>query len=56
VHDLVELLREPGIDRGDRLVDRARQVAVERDRAGQCLLDQGLDEFLGPIGLGLLGR
>ena len=56
VHDLVELGRQRGVDRRDRLLDRAREVAVERDRAGQRLLDQRLDEFLGAVRLGLLGR
>jgi hypothetical protein len=54
--DLVELRGQLGVDRGDRLVDRARQVAVERDGADQRLLDQRLDQFLGAVGLGLLGR
>jgi hypothetical protein len=56
VNDLVELGRQLGVDRGDRLVDGARQIAIERDRADQRLLDQRLDEFLGTVGLGLLGR
>jgi hypothetical protein len=55
VHDLVELRGKPGIDRLDCLVDRARQVAVEGDRADQGLLDQRLDEFLGAVRLGLFG-
>jgi hypothetical protein len=56
VHDLVELGRQCRVDIRDRLLDRAREVAVERDRAGQRLLDQRLDEFLGAVRLGLLGR
>ena len=55
VHDDVELLRQLGVDRRDRLVEGARQVAVERDRAGQGLLDQRLDQLLGTVGLRLLG-
>jgi hypothetical protein len=55
MHHLVELGGEPRIDRLDRLVDRARQVAVKGDRADQRLLDQGLDQLLGTVGLGLLG-
>jgi hypothetical protein len=56
VHDLVELGRQRCVDCRDRLLDRTREVAVERDRAGQRLLDQRLDEFLGAVGLGLPGR
>jgi hypothetical protein len=56
VHDLVELGRQRRVDRGDRLLDCTREVAVERNRAGQGLLDQRLDEFLGTIRLGLPGR
>jgi hypothetical protein len=56
VHDLVELRRQRCVDRRDRLLDRARKVAVERDRAGQRLLDQRLDEFLGAVRLRLFGR
>jgi hypothetical protein len=56
VNDLVELRREPGVDRRDRLVNRARQVAVEGDGPGERLLDERFDEFLGAIRLGLLGR
>ena len=55
VHDRVELLGQLRVDRGDRLVDGARQVAVEGDGARQGLLDQRLDQILGAIGLGLLG-
>jgi len=54
VHHLVQLSRQLGVDRGNRLIDRARQVAVEGDRASQRLLDQGLDELLSAIGFGLL--
>jgi hypothetical protein len=56
VHDFVELDRQRCVNRRDRLLDRAREIAVERDRAGQRLLDQRLDEFLGAVRLGLLGR
>jgi hypothetical protein len=55
VHDLVELGGKPGVDRLDCLVDRARQIAVEGDRADQGLLDQRLDEFMSAVRLGLLG-
>jgi hypothetical protein len=55
VGNLVELRGKPGVDRRDRLVNRARQIAIEGDRANQGLLDQRLDEFLGAVGLGLLG-
>lgn len=53
--DLVELRGKLGVDRGDRPVNRARQVAIEGDRANQSLLDQRLDEFVSAVGLGLLG-
>jgi hypothetical protein len=49
VHDLVQLGRQLGVDRSDRLVDGTREIAVEGDRAGQRLLDQRLDEVLGAI-------
>jgi hypothetical protein len=56
VHDLVELGRQRCVDRRDCLLDRAREIAVERNRAGQRLLDQRLDEFLGTVRFGLPGR
>lgn len=55
VHHLVELRGELGVKCGNRLVDRPRQVAVEGDGARKRLFNQRLDEFLRPIGLGLLG-
>jgi hypothetical protein len=56
VHDLVQLVRQFCVDRGDRLVDRAREIAVEGDRTGQRLLDQRFDEVLCAIRFRLLGR
>ena len=56
MHDRVELFRQLAIDRGDGAVEGARQVLVERDGAGQRLLDQVLDQVLRLIGCGLLGR
>jgi len=55
VHDLVELRRQSGVNRGDGPVDRPRQIAVKRNRAGQRLLDKRFDELLSAIGFGLLG-
>jgi len=55
MHDLVQLRRHLAVDRGDRPVERARQVFVERDGSAQRLFDQRLDQFLGAVGLGLLG-
>jgi hypothetical protein len=55
MHDLVELSGELGVDRRDGAIDRARQIAVKRDRAGERLLDQCLDEFLCSVGFGLPG-
>ena len=37
------------------MLERAGQIAIEGDRAGKRLLDQGLDEFLGAVGFGLFG-
>ena len=56
MHDRVELLGQLAIDRGDRAVEGARQVLVERDGAGERLLDQVLHQILRLIGRGLLGR
>ena len=56
VNDLVQLRRQSRIERGDRTVDRARQIAVESDGTGQRLLDQRLDEVLSTVRFGLLGR
>ena len=55
MNDGVELGRELLIDGSDRAINRARQAPVEGDRAGKRLLDERLDEFLGAVGLGLLG-
>ena len=38
------------------LVEGARQVLVERDGAGERLLDQVLHQILRLVGRGLLGR
>ena len=56
VHDRVELFGQLAVDRRDRAFDRPRDVLVERDGAGERLLDQVLDQVLGLIGCGLLGR
>lgn len=53
--DLVELRRQLGIERSDRAIDGPRQVSVKGDRAGQRLLDERLDQFLGAVRLGLFG-
>ena len=50
MHDGIELRRHLRVDRRDRLVEGAREIAVESDRAGQRLLDEVLDEVLGAIG------
>jgi len=50
VHDLVELRGQLASDRGDRPVEGAGQVLVEGHGAGERLLDQRLDQFLGRSG------
>ncbi len=55
MHDGVKLRRQFGVDRRDGFVEGAGEVTVERDRAGQRLLDERLDQVLGAIRLGLLG-
>ena len=55
VHDLVELSGQHAVAGRDRMLERAGQIAIEGDRAGKRLLDQGLDEFLGAVGFGLFG-
>jgi hypothetical protein len=50
MNDFVELRGQLGVDSRDRLVDRARQVAVEGDRPGKRLFDQCLDKVLGAVG------
>ena len=54
MHDGVELIGQPAIDRGDGAVEGTRQVLVERDGAREGLLDQVLDQILRLIGRGLL--
>jgi hypothetical protein len=53
--DFVKLHRQLRVECGNRPVDRARQIAIERDRAGERLFDQRFNQILGAIGLGLLG-
>ncbi len=55
MHDRVELVGQLAIDRGDGAVDGARQVLVERDGAGERLLDQVLHQVLRLVGCGLPG-
>ena len=56
MHHGVELFGQLAVDRRDRAFEGAREALVERDGAGQRLLDQILDQVLGLVGCGLLGR
>ena len=55
MHDFVELSGQHAVAGRDRAFESASQIAVEGDSAGERLLDQGLDELLGAVGLGLFG-
>jgi hypothetical protein len=55
VDDLVELLGQHAVASRDRALERSRQITVEGNGPGESLFDEGLDEFLGAVGFGLLG-
>ena len=55
VHHGVELLRHLRVDRRNRLVEGDRQVLRIGDGALQGLFGQRFEQFLCPVGLGLLG-
>ena len=54
MHHQRELLGEFLVDRLDRGVDRLGDVLAVGDRAGHRLVDEGLDQILGPVSLRLL--
>lgn len=55
MHDLLDLGGDRVVDGGDGPFDGVADVLVERDGPFLGLFDQGPQQFLGPVGLGLPG-